>query len=64
MLVLESVHVDVPKGYIYFAVFFSLIIEILNLRMRRKQLKPVALKRRIKDEIQENNLDSKERQTA
>ncbi len=37
MLVLEGVHVGVPKGYIYFAVFFSLIIELINIRIRRKQ---------------------------
>ncbi|MEZ4720709.1 MAG: TerC family protein [Flavobacteriales bacterium] len=36
MLVLESVHYEVPKGYIYFAVFFSLVVEIVNIRMRRK----------------------------
>jgi predicted tellurium resistance membrane protein TerC len=37
MLTLESVHIEVPKGYIYFAVFFSLIVELLNLRMRKKK---------------------------
>ena len=37
MLVLEGVHIEVPKGYIYFAVFFSLIIEMLNIRIRKKQ---------------------------
>lgn len=35
MLMLESVHIEVPKGYIYFAVFFSLLVEFLNIRMRR-----------------------------
>jgi predicted tellurium resistance membrane protein TerC len=34
MLMLESVHVEVPKGYIYFAVFFSLLVEFLNIKMR------------------------------
>lgn len=37
MLVLESVHIEVPKGYIYFAVFFSLLVEFINLRMQKKQ---------------------------
>lgn len=37
MLVLEGVHIEVPKGYIYFAVFFSLIIEMINIRIRNKQ---------------------------
>ncbi len=39
MLVLESVHIEVPKGYIYFAVFFSLFVEVLNIRLRKKPLK-------------------------
>lgn len=37
VLVTESIHVDVPKGYIYFALFFSLMVEILNL-LRSKKL--------------------------
>ncbi|MCF4100825.1 TerC family protein [Gillisia sp. M10.2A] len=37
MLVVEGLHYHVPKGYIYFALFFSLSIEMLNLRFRRKQ---------------------------
>ena len=36
MLMLESVHIEVPKGYIYFAVFFSLLVEVLNIRLRKK----------------------------
>jgi predicted tellurium resistance membrane protein TerC len=36
MLILEGVHIEVPKGYIYFAVFFSLVVEIINMKMRRK----------------------------
>lgn len=36
MLVLDSLHYDIPKGYIYFAVIFSLLVELLNLRMRKK----------------------------
>lgn len=35
MLLIEGFHVEVPKGYIYFAVFFSLGIELLNMRMRK-----------------------------
>jgi predicted tellurium resistance membrane protein TerC len=37
MLLIEGFHVEVPKGYIYFAVFFSLGIELLNMRMRKKK---------------------------
>lgn len=36
MLLVEGFHVEVPKGYIYFAVFFSLAVEIVNMRMRNK----------------------------
>ncbi len=36
MLVLEGFHYAIPKGYIYFAVFFSLCVEILNMRLRKK----------------------------
>jgi predicted tellurium resistance membrane protein TerC len=42
MLVVEGFHVHVPKGYIYFAVAFSLLVEILNMRLRKKS-KPVQL---------------------
>lgn len=40
MLVVEALHTHVPKGYIYFAIFFSLIIEMLNIRYRRKRQLP------------------------
>lgn len=40
MLVLEGLHFHVPKGYIYFAIFFSLVVELINMRIRR-QRKPV-----------------------
>lgn len=44
VLVVEGLHVHVPKGYIYFAMAFSLGIEILNMKMR-KGGKPVELKK-------------------
>jgi len=37
MLVLEGFHIHVPKGYIYFAVFFSLLVEYLNIKIRDKK---------------------------
>ena len=46
MLVLEGIGQHIPKGYIYFAVFFSLTVEMLNMRRRRNQ-KAVTLKKRI-----------------
>ena len=36
MLTLEAFHQEVPKGYIYFAMAFSLIVELLNMRIRKK----------------------------
>jgi len=42
-LVAEGFDVHVPKGYIYFAMAFSVGVEMLNLRMRKKQMKPVKL---------------------
>lgn len=38
MLIVEGAHYHVPKGYIYFAVFFSLAIEMLNMRFRKKNV--------------------------
>ena len=43
MLVLEALHQHVPKGYIYFAMFFSLLVEMLNMRLRKKT-EPVQLR--------------------
>jgi predicted tellurium resistance membrane protein TerC len=36
-LVAEGLHFHIPKGYIYFAMAFSVLVEILNLASRRKQ---------------------------
>lgn len=47
-LVAEAAHLghftdgEVPKGYLYFAIFFSLFVEFLNIRMKKAQ-KPVQL---------------------
>ncbi|WP_296618822.1 TerC family protein [Marivirga sp.] len=50
LLLVEGFHVHVPKGYIYFAIFFSLVVELLNMRMRKsKKSKPVNLKERFKE---------------
>jgi predicted tellurium resistance membrane protein TerC len=43
-LVIEAFHQHVPKGYIYFAMAFSVFVEMLNLRIRKNQAKPVALR--------------------
>ena len=43
MLVVESLHQHIPKGYIYFAMFFSLMVEMLNMKLRKKT-EPVHLR--------------------
>ena len=46
MLVAEAFEVHVPKGYIYFAMAFSLSVEALNIRMRvrrERRMQPVQL---------------------
>ncbi|HEY5542054.1 MAG TPA: TerC family protein [Candidatus Binatia bacterium] len=35
-LIVEGFDVHIPKGYIYFAMGFSVFVEMLNLRLRRK----------------------------
>jgi predicted tellurium resistance membrane protein TerC len=42
MLIAEGAGQHVGKGYIYFAMAFSMLVEILNMRFRKKQ-KPVEL---------------------
>jgi predicted tellurium resistance membrane protein TerC len=42
-LVAEAFHVEIPKGYIYFAMGFSVFVEVLNLRVRGQ---PVHLRER------------------
>lgn len=36
LLLLDGFHVHVPKGYIYFSLAFSLFVEFLNQRLRKK----------------------------
>ena len=45
MLIVEGMGHHVPKGYIYFAVFFSLMVEVINIRARKKN-NPVKLRRK------------------
>ena len=42
-LVAEGLDVHIPKGYIYFAMAFSVFVEALNLRLRRGKGPPVKL---------------------
>ncbi len=42
-LVAESFDLHIPKGYIYFAMAFSLFVEVLNIRLRKSRTAPVRL---------------------
>jgi predicted tellurium resistance membrane protein TerC len=44
-LLVEAFEVHIPKGYIYFAMGFSVFVEMLNLRLRKKS-EPVKLHER------------------
>jgi predicted tellurium resistance membrane protein TerC len=41
-LIAEGIDLHIPKGYIYFAMAFSLLVEMLNMRIRRRA-RPVHL---------------------
>tara|TARA_B100000745_G_scaffold161674_1_gene105791 strand:- start:1295 stop:2035 length:741 start_codon:yes stop_codon:yes gene_type:complete len=43
VLIADGLDHHIPKGYVYFAMTFSLVVEVLNLRSRRKKGQPVAL---------------------
>ena len=48
-LVGEGLDLHIPKGYIYFAMAFSVAVEMLNIRVR-KRLEPVKLRKKLEEE--------------
>jgi len=48
-LIAEGLEQHIPKGYIYFAMAFSVFVEMLNLRMKSK-VKPVELRNRFAED--------------
>lgn len=44
MLVADAFDHHIPKGYIYFAMAFSLLVEVLNMRLRKVAAAPVHLR--------------------
>ena len=48
-LMAEGLDVHVPKGYIYFAMLFSVAVEMINIRMRRKRTEPVRLRKQMRE---------------
>jgi predicted tellurium resistance membrane protein TerC len=49
-LVAESFDQHIPKGYIYFAMAFSVMVEVLNLRAKKKKAEPVHLRHAYSEE--------------
>ena len=43
-LIAEGLEYHIPKGYIYFAMAFSVMVELLNMRLRKRPRKPVVLR--------------------
>src|SRR5690606_21917732 len=51
MLLIEGFHFEVPTGYIYFAVFCSLGVEVINMKVRKNQRsEKITLSPRLKKE--------------
>jgi predicted tellurium resistance membrane protein TerC len=44
VLLADSTHRHIPKGYIYFAMAFAVAVELLNIRVRRRAAAPVHLR--------------------
>ena len=42
-LIVEGLHQHIPKGYIYFAMAFSVFVEVLNLNIKKPKTPPVHL---------------------
>jgi len=49
-LIAEGLDQHIPKGYIYFAMAFSVGVELLNLRIRRRRAEVVELRRPYADQ--------------
>jgi predicted tellurium resistance membrane protein TerC len=71
MLIAEGAHLahvevagseigSVPKGYLYFAIAFSLLVEFLNMRLRKKQV-PVQLRGLKEEAVREGLLHKPEK---
>jgi predicted tellurium resistance membrane protein TerC len=43
-LIVDGFHQHIPRGYIYFSMGFSVFVEMLNLRLRRRRVPPVELR--------------------
>ena len=48
-LIADGVGMHIPKGYIYFAMAFSLAVEMVNIRLRKKS-KPIHLRQTLSED--------------
>jgi len=48
-LIAEGFGTHVPKGYIYFAMAFSVVVEMINIRLRKRISEPVHLRKDLPD---------------
>ncbi len=46
VLIADGFDHHVPKGYVYFAMAFAVAVEALNIRMRKRSVKPAELHER------------------
>ena len=51
-LLAEGLDQHIPKGYVYFAMAFSVLVEMLNLKMKKNARKPVKLRNVPKEETE------------
>ena len=46
VLIADGFDHHIPKGYVYFAMAFAIAVEMLNIRMRKRTVRPVELRER------------------
>jgi predicted tellurium resistance membrane protein TerC len=49
-LVGEGMHFHIPKGYIYFAMAFSVLVEMLNIKVRKRSQEALRLRKKLRAE--------------
>ncbi len=59
VLIAEGFDYHVPKGFVYFAMAFSVIVEMLNIRMRKKSVTPAHLHASYAAEVQPDQASKK-----
>jgi predicted tellurium resistance membrane protein TerC len=52
-LVADGLSFHIPKGYIYFAMAFSVFVEMINLKVRKNVAPPVKLRQHLVGDINE-----------